>query len=1068
MNLVCEIRPGYVSFKLKSIQCPSTKSKPCLFCARVATCRNVLKNQMSFRNSLTKEEKKIVQRKEISDQNLGKANRLETSGVCRESHLSDVQETEEEIYEIDGIEFRNIADSEFFRREINSMTAVQIRNSNDLQVPQSTCSCGQVSICSRSSFFKIEMKLQDVSKCFKKPVLKEGEPVLKMKERDKTDSQKTELGNLKEIGEPDLKKTVVTCNNLKESEQSNTIIPVTKEADTSACNCWDPLKSKTNNYKTVPESQEHSESGKSHKNFEKSQIPMPISSRRKLSQIPTTRELKANLASNQLHLNLEIDKNPIPKACGTNCSKIPVLVKEKSPVISSCRESSSSFLCKNQLDLNLKVDKKIIPNICRISSSKIPVLVKEKSQVVSGCRETSSSLPCKNRLRSNENLDSLTSMKRVSRTQRCSKFLGSNQLKKSDHLVEAAAFSKWSNLTFIKSLNPSVATLPKTPAKVPKPTKRNLFRRENPPSTSSSPIQQFNIEFRKLRTSVCSKTSVEDEPKTSLKHFYQRSLEKVPQTTYIIVTDSEERIDQCDLKCPCHASLDRMIQNLETSKDTNHLKSKFRELVRPIGIEKGNTSNFRTVSVQTVEQEMKSKGINIDIRETKETLSKGVHVDRKNSSTKGVNTDLIPKDSFISLQTNVTKMISVFDITIFEGDFVKKLKKPLNTTNNLCCSKREKNPTFNLRSDDPMNSDRFSAKICKAIPKINVRSYDRRHKMRIGGSWLTSNKPKAQNIINAICDPFSNKSINWIKYLIRTKLCRMLLDRDPNEGSKTFISNERYYISASSEKTCYSTGQAICSKSSKSGNSNVCCKKKRMSGGSDNPSHECPIRIGSGWEFDGGDDCFLIRKKKRISKGRNVKISKDKELRMSKENDFRTSKEDIMTSNGKNAGRYNKNYSDLEGWWGNKSIRRDEDRSKSKEKNISPGDMITSCHLGRRHEKRLRKKGFNTYIHHESDKENGGKDYKRSLQVRSNFGRERGQLLSQEVPKVTGRNRVSSGRREMDESFCDLDQNVRSKLSEYVNLCKSAKYFVMKGSHDVYGVSSTSIPFSDRSELRRP
>ena len=1121
MYLVCEIRPDYVSFKLKSIQGRSGGSKPCLFSARVATCRSVFKNQINFRKSFVSEDQKKVQIKEVSDKTDLESSSPETS---RPNYLSDHQEKEEEIYVIEGTECGNIPNSRAdccqsclsdvqekeeeinviertecgnipisdasSKRETNSQMAIQAESSNDCRLPNVTCSCGHVSAGSRNSFFKIEMKLRNVSECFKKPALKEEELVLKTKEELKTTCcQKAEIEHLNEFGEPDLNKPVtcadlenlikspkepkefwdpdlnkpVTCADLENLIKSpkvpkefwdpdlNNLVTCTdlqnlnkfpKEPEASECDCgWKEdqnlVKSKVSDGKVVPDCQEPTECRKVVKDNLKSQIPIRNCSLQQLSQIPTTGK------------------------CGTKCSKIPVRVKEKPPV--SCfRESSSSLVCRTRL----------IPH------------------------------------------ENPPTLKKRILTQKSQKFPSRQQMKKSDHFVETAASSKCSNLTYTRSFSSSVATT----TKPPKPAKRNLVGCSNPPPFSSSPTQQINIECSKFRESVCSKSFVKDKPETSLLEVYHRNPKMAPHTTYIIVTDSDEVIDQCNSNCTCHASLDRLIRSLEAPIDTNcHQKPKIREEMKPKVVEKGNGCTCRTVSVQTLEQKMESKGININIKETRElepkelepkelepkaletrdTVSKVDSIDRKTTSTKGVNIDLIPKDSFISLESNVTKIISVFDITIFEEGFEKRLKKPLNcnTVLQMTCQKgntcqgtttfkREKNPKFHLRSNCNMNSSHLSDKICKEVPKIKVRSNDRRHRMSGIDSWVFPSKVKAQNIINAICDPFSHESIKRIKYLIRTKLGRMLLDQDSNEGSKTFVSSKRYYVSASSEKTCCSPGRKVCldsSESSKSENSDLHCRDVRMTGGTDNLLHECPIRIGSGWEFDGGDeDFFLIRKRGRFSEGREVKVTKEKELRICKERDFRFSKEEIMTSNGKVEGRYNR-YSNFGSYTDplrtnesgtkersqNKSLKRDEERNRIKE-NMSPGDVITSCHLGRRYEKTLRKRSFHTCSYHGSDKENGGNDHKRSSQVRSNLERERGQLLAKEMSRVKGKNRVSSGRRRIDESFCDLDHNVRSKLSAYVDLCKSAKFFLMKGSNDVYGVSSTSIPFSDRSDFRRP
>lgn len=77
--------------------------------------------------------------------------------------------------------------------------------------------------------------------------------------------------------------------------------------------------------------------------------------------------------------------------------------------------------------------------------------------------------------------------------------------------------------------------------------------------------------------------------------------------------------------------------------------------------------NLRTVSIQTMEQRLLTEGININMRETKETVSKGINAVQKEPVRNCINLNIISKNSVTSLHTNVTKIISIIDITIFEN-----------------------------------------------------------------------------------------------------------------------------------------------------------------------------------------------------------------------------------------------------------------------------------------------------------------------------------------------------------------------------------------------------------------
>lgn len=66
--------------------------------------------------------------------------------------------------------------------------------------------------------------------------------------------------------------------------------------------------------------------------------------------------------------------------------------------------------------------------------------------------------------------------------------------------------------------------------------------------------------------------------------------------------------------------------------------------------------NLRTVSIQTMEQRLLTEGININMQETKETVSKGINAVQKEPVRNCINLNIISKNSVTSLHTNVTKI----------------------------------------------------------------------------------------------------------------------------------------------------------------------------------------------------------------------------------------------------------------------------------------------------------------------------------------------------------------------------------------------------------------------------
>lgn len=444
-----------------------------------------------------------------------------------------------------------------------------------------------------------------------------------------------------------------------------------------------------------------------------------------------------------------------------------------------------------------------------------------------------------------------------------------------------------------------------------------------------------------------------------------------------------------------------------------------------------------------------------------------------------------------------------------------------------------------------------------------------------GDSWLCPKRiAKAQNIFKAICEPFSQKSIDRMKYLIRTKLCQWLLDQD-GSGSKSFVSDERYYVSVSSEKTCSSSGKIASSRFSITTNS--VCQVKRMAGGSDNPDF-CDNSFGKDWEVP-DENLFLNRKKlgfngkcetiggkyrkvsggagneelegkqinregnkqrkmerieemvkrskeaknegRELNKNRNrrareeqkinnrnereelqdkkeksrnkrkeesrnkpkeestkkpkeesTKKSKEESTKKPKEEKDRENRREYQNETCKQIENEKQNIQEilcrkkLKSSNSRNSLKKEKNQKRKRKSFISPGDMITSCHLGKRNGKFFLEKRQNMDIC-ECDKENGCNDSRRTHHGRFNFSRETEQFSSSGMMRLQGKNRFTREMRGIGESFCDLEQNVKSKLREYVNLCKSAKDLIARGSNDVCGVSSTSITFINRSDPQR-
>lgn len=123
----------------------------------------------------------------------------------------------------------------------------------------------------------------------------------------------------------------------------------------------------------------------------------------------------------------------------------------------------------------------------------------------------------------------------------------------------------------------------------------------------------------------------------------------------------------------------------------------------------------------------------------------------------------------------------------------------------------------------------------------------------------------------------------------------------------------------------------------------------------------------------------------------------------------------------------------------------------------SPGDMITSYHLGHKNGKLFQLSVGQNDGTREGDEENDCNVTRKILQGRFNFNNEKGKF-SLPSDNLQRKNRLSPERRGIDESFRDFEQNIKSKL-KYVSLCKSTKYLIRKGSNDLYGVKSPSIAF---------
>lgn len=754
--LICEIRPGYISFKLKSLLVASYGSKSFLFSTKIAT---------SGITNDSEDSEIFVNNDEKPEGNFRECCRV---NYCRQNRLSDVTE-EEEINEEDSPNVADIPSNGMepdlkmspkafyeaenlhktpFNFEIDEKLRIEtstINNFNDSKSLEMSCPCEKFVSLTKSSFSEIELKLQDLSECFKKFTIESNKPEINTENHSETelklqDFEKQEIVQLDHSHKDD---SPVECvcpgeNPQKVSSSSNQMATENQSG---------PLvKLETNTI--VPQDEDKSsnrfdrDESQRQDNQELNQVPNAKKSL--LSKIPRpcsikTEDLKERKREGRM---FPCSQKGIKCVSSKTCfSKIPILVK-KSP--DSQRRSN--------------VNKK----------NSIPLVEKRESR--------SSSLASRRR--------SVSSSQRSTDLSRC--FAIKSAVPKSKLIVKTC--NKTTNVTFIE-VDVSSACLSK--ANPPQPAKRNvlcpnppprsnpnLSARSNPnlPPRSSPnlpPRSNPNIPPRrnpnlpKIDQCVCTEpldpvSKVDQKVSANL---FPKSEEK---PTFVIVTDSEEAIPSCDSECPCRGGFDipdghllsclcfedfipkspkTKLKNIKFRENREEFPrnrlvdsdiypafefddlgncleiSNFQQLASPrnnlkvgvqpedcrpkitnqifpnLGIKPFNEvcntgdcrgirnleklggclnshlqplkhdifKNLRTVSVQTMEQRMMTKGININIREVKETISKGINVVQTETKTKGINLNLA-EDSVISLQANVTKIISIIDITIFEND----------------------------------------------------------------------------------------------------------------------------------------------------------------------------------------------------------------------------------------------------------------------------------------------------------------------------------------------------------------------------------------------------------------
>ncbi|XP_024936676.1 uncharacterized protein LOC112493781 isoform X2 [Cephus cinctus] len=307
---------------------------------------------------------------------------------------------------------------------------------------------------------------------------------------------------------------------------------------------------------------------------------------------------------------------------------------------------------------------------------------------------------------------------------------------------------------------------------------------------------------------------------------------------------SEAELVECDSHCRC-PSMDLLLSEPLrkderedalgcTVKDVSYLKS----------LDGNATKNrLKSKSVQTLVPEMSSKGINID---------------------------LVPKGSAISLESNVTRIISFTDpsplkiikdsrdslgvchqdskcrqvkslesldkSTIHEGSFDSSRQTLKSHEFNVC----NKNAT-QANSESKKSQVSMRVEICQSkisfinkdvskshLSKINHTKSNvyKSHDIKSINERASNSKPQLKSNSTTFekfiktsnfRDAFSTRSIDKIKYLIRTKLCRRLLERDKSTNtSKTLLSNDKNYKSTSNGRTGRSSSTKDHSKSQKS------------------------------------------------------------------------------------------------------------------------------------------------------------------------------------------------------------------------------------------------------------
>lgn len=785
--LICEVRPCYISFKLKSLLGEISGSKPFLFSTRIAT------------SEITNYSRRIINKNEIQHKTLNP----QKLGVnyCQQNCLAVVSEEEEEEQEKEKVsetdstivendllalkipskvfiepealpKAKNLDESEVLKKpeiphELENFPVVEILQGkgletleisdfSDSKAPNIYCPCEVLVSVSKHSFSQIELKLQDLSECLKK--------FTSQIESNKTQEKKINTQQLEnsQVKLTDVEKVLVV-KNLNQSNKNK------KNAD-SECFCsvvdlqlaLDSSVNKNQETNHIRNQQNQSVL------LENQNYPVPqdrYNAKKNLDRANSQENQEQENKQPQIHENFKkseksMSRIPVPISC-RSYSKMKDLKKEKpNSRLFSCSQRQSSF--RRQYESS---------NTCSVS--KIPVLQNKVSKSYNSQRTSrsttqniNSSIPLLNEKHENR-LDSLASRKRsTTPSQRCSElsrcFATKSTIPKYNHM-DAKTYNKTStNVTFIK-VNVSSTFLSK--GNDPQPAKRIVLCPNPSPRRNS---------LSKIDQCICTESfpSVSKVDQKISANILQKE-----KPTFVIVTNSEEAIPRCDSECPCRGSFDIPDRNLvsclyfekteenfksenlscletpveliKTQKSFNfqqdqdkiivnhqrdlheysnlesHVNNSFspkNENIKVSNIQlstiessaknhivkqkhfnsytptlklmdgnlKANTfkvvedcrlnpqsglmrsncifnKKLVNVSVQTMKQKVLTKGINIDIREMKETISKGVNVVQREPGIKVVNPNVVSKDSVISLQTNVTKIISIIDITIFEN-----------------------------------------------------------------------------------------------------------------------------------------------------------------------------------------------------------------------------------------------------------------------------------------------------------------------------------------------------------------------------------------------------------------